>query len=162
WAVAITLRIVLIDNLRRIAERIVGSRAARAEADEVCDRMLGAADRRAEPLAQVLGTRRRGPLADAFVVQVHQRLRDDETVGPPALAWLDERLAQEGAVADLLVRDEQQRQVAAGGTVRNIFASMRLISDVDWSDLVEEVSLVDGVLKAASAFADMDFPTRNL
>jgi cyclic beta-1,2-glucan synthetase len=162
WAVAITLRIVLIENLRRIAERIVDSRVARAEADEACDRMLGAADRRAEPAEQVLSGYERGPLADAFVVQILQRLRDNDTAGQPALAWLDERLSRQGNSAEQLVRDEQQRQVAAGGTVRNIFASMRLISDVDWSELVEQFSLVDDVLKAASPFADMDFPTRNL
>jgi cyclic beta-1,2-glucan synthetase len=162
WAVAITLRIVLIENLRRIAERIVISRAARAQADEACDRMLGVADRRAEPVAQVLREHERGLLADAFVVQIHQRLRDNEMIGPPALAWLDGRLARQGTVADQLVRDEQQRQVAASGTVRNIVASMRLISDVDWSELVEQASLVDDVLKAASTFGDLDFPTRNL
>jgi len=39
---------------------------------------------------------------------------------------------------------------------------MRLISDVDWPDLFERISLVDGVLAAGSAFHDMDFPTRNL
>src|SRR5207302_4082437 len=111
---------------------------------------------------KVLGEHESGLLPDAFVVQIHQRLRDNDTVGPPALAWLDQRLSRQGTVADQLVRDEQQRQVAAGGTVRNIVASMRLISDVDWSELVEQVSLVDDVLKAASPFADMDFPTRNL
>src|SRR5580704_17670355 len=42
WAVAITLRIVLVENLRRISERIVRSRTARLEADELADRLLGA------------------------------------------------------------------------------------------------------------------------
>ena len=41
WAVAITLRIVLVENLRRVAQRIVISRAARQEADAVADRLLG-------------------------------------------------------------------------------------------------------------------------
>ena len=41
WAVAITLRIVLVENLRRIAARIVSSRAARQEADALADRLLG-------------------------------------------------------------------------------------------------------------------------
>ena len=36
WAVAITLRIVLVENLRRAAARIVSSRAARQEADAAC------------------------------------------------------------------------------------------------------------------------------
>jgi cyclic beta-1,2-glucan synthetase len=46
--------------------------------------------------------------------------------------------------------------------VRNIITSMRLISDVDWPELVERVSLVDRVLANAGSFRDMDFPTRNL
>src|SRR3984957_9728117 len=42
WAVAITVRIVLVENLRRLAERIVRSRAARQEADALADSLLGA------------------------------------------------------------------------------------------------------------------------
>ena len=37
-----------------------------------------------------------------------------------------------------------------------------MISDVDWPELFERISLVDDVLAAGSAFRDMDFPTRNL
>ena len=37
-----------------------------------------------------------------------------------------------------------------------------MISDVDWPELFERISLVDDVLRAGSAFRDMDFPTRNL
>ena len=43
WAVAITLRILLVENLRRLAERIVRTRADRQAADELADRLLGAA-----------------------------------------------------------------------------------------------------------------------
>ena len=49
WAVAITLRIVLVENLRRAAARIVSSRAARQEADALADRLLGVNGRTAEP-----------------------------------------------------------------------------------------------------------------
>ena len=49
WAVAITLRIVLVENLRRAAERIVSNRLARHEADVLADRLLGAGNRTAEP-----------------------------------------------------------------------------------------------------------------
>src|SRR4029434_7456626 len=41
WAVAITLRVVLVENLRRLAERIVRGRAARQEADALADSLLG-------------------------------------------------------------------------------------------------------------------------
>ena len=46
WAVAITLRVVLVENLRRVAERIVRSRDAREEADGSADSLLGTGGRR--------------------------------------------------------------------------------------------------------------------
>ena len=45
WAVAITLRIVLVENLRRSAEQIVRRRTARQEADALADRLLAAVNR---------------------------------------------------------------------------------------------------------------------
>jgi cyclic beta-1,2-glucan synthetase len=41
WAVAITLRVVLVENLRRLTDRIVHSRAARQTADMLADSLLG-------------------------------------------------------------------------------------------------------------------------
>jgi cyclic beta-1,2-glucan synthetase len=51
---------------------------------------------------------------------------------------------------------------ASNVSVRNVITSMRLISDIDWADLFESLSLVDKQLRVGSAFAAMDFPTRNL
>jgi cyclic beta-1,2-glucan synthetase len=48
------------------------------------------------------------------------------------------------------VRDEHARQGASNVTVRNIITSMRLIADVNWPDFFEDVSLVDGILRAAA------------
>ncbi len=54
WAVAITLRIVLVENLRRLAEDIVSYQAARQEANALADRLLGVGSREAEPADTVL------------------------------------------------------------------------------------------------------------
>ena len=78
------------------------------------------------------------------------------------LGRLDERLAADGRTADGAIHDEQQRQISANVTVRNIITSMRHISDVDWSVIFERVSLVDPVLAKGCDFAKMDFATRNL
>ena len=162
WAVAITLRIVLVENLRRVAERMVDSRTSREEADNLADRLLGAGGYTAEPVPVVLAGYRRAQLPDAFAVQLVHRLRDQDPRVMPALTWLDQRLAAQGTTADAVVRDEHQRQGAATVTVRNIITSMRMISDVDWTELFERISVVDDVLAAASAFPEMDFSTRNL
>jgi len=162
WAVAITLRIVLIENLRRLADRIVASHAARLEADKLADRLLGAGGRAVEPVEAVFKEHERAPMVDASVVQLLHRLRDQDQRISPALTWLDRHLAAQGKTADEVVRREHQLQGSGSVTVRNIITSMRLISDVDWTELFERISLVHDLLAADGDFAKMDFPTRNL
>ena len=162
WAIPITLRIVLVENLRRIAVRIMDSRAGRRDADALADRLLGAGGCAAEPAEAVLPAESQDSVPDAFLVQLIQRLRDQDPSIAPALKWLDAQLTRQGAVAETVIQAEHQKQVAGSVTVRNIFTSMRLISDLDWTELFERVSLVDDLFTAESAFGDMDFPTRNL
>ncbi|MGH7788817.1 MAG: GH36-type glycosyl hydrolase domain-containing protein [Candidatus Binatia bacterium] len=161
WAVAITLRIVLVENLRRAAELIVSDRAARQDADAVADRLLGSDGRAAEAAVAVLRSFERQPLKTAFAVQLVQRLRDQDPTVTPALRWLDDRLAAQGTTADAIVHEEHQRQGAMNVTVRNVITSMRLMSSVDWAEFFESVSLVDDQLRAASDFGAMDFATRD-
>ena len=85
----------------------------------------------------------RASFSPAFIVQLVQRLRDQDPKVTPALHWLEERLVAQGTTSDEAVRDEHQRQGASNVTVRNIITSMRLISDVDWPEFFESVSLVD-------------------
>ena len=160
WAVAISLRIVLVENLRRSAKRIVTRRSERLEADSVADRLLGVNDTAADPAA--LAPYEQAALSEGFVVQLVQRLREQDPVTTPAVGWLEARLTRQGKNADELVREEHQLLGTTNVTVRNIITSMRLISDVDWAKLFESVSPVDEVLRAGSAFTDMDFASRNL
>jgi cyclic beta-1,2-glucan synthetase len=163
WAVAITLRIVLVENLRRAARRIEMSRAGRVAADALADQVIeaartdGSANIRAE-----LARLERAPLAAAFAVQLVHRLRDQAPGAGRVMRWLEERLAAQDTNVDRVVQEEHQSQGGTNVTVRNIITSMRRISNVDWADIVESVSLVDIALRSASRFAEMDFATRNL
>jgi len=161
WAVSITLRIVLVENLRRLARQTVDSRAERQRADRIADRLLGLGGHPAEPVSTVLADQG-DVLSEPFAVQLVHRLRDQDPRITPALTWLDRRLEAQGTTADAVVREVHRRQGASNVTVRNIITSMRLISDVDWKELFERISFVDDALAAGSAFRDMDFPTRNL
>jgi cyclic beta-1,2-glucan synthetase len=161
WAVAITLRVVLVENLRRVSEHIVRSRNARAEADSLADRLLGTSGQSLVAPATVLRGFEKKPLDRAFAVELVQRLRDlDPKVGP-ILLWLDERLSAQGSSADEIVRAEHQEQAAMSLTVRNIITSMRLMSAFDWQVFFESVSPVDEILRNGSNFGEMDFATRD-
>ena len=159
WAVPIALRLVLLENLRRLAEQIVNGRAARRDADALANELLGLGG---EP-ARRLAFRRleAAALPMAFTVQLVQRLREQDPESTPALAWLSEQLSGLGTSPEELVRQEHQRQAAMNVTVRNVITSMRTMSTFDWAEFFESVSLVDAALRAGSDFGAMDFKTRD-
>ncbi len=158
WAVAITLRIVLVENLRRSAEQLARARAARLEADALADQLLGVGGRSARAPERALRRFDDMSLPTAFVVRLLQRLRDQDPRVTPALVWLDEHFTSKGTTADQIVHQEHQWQGGMNVTVRNVITSMRLLSALDWAEIFESVSLVDAALRADSLFADMDFP----
>ncbi|MDO8435058.1 MAG: protein ndvB, partial [Candidatus Binatus sp.] len=161
WALAITVRIVLVENLRRLGDRMVSDRESRENADGLADRLLGIITGTPELAVTALQDLAKSPLKTAFAVQLVQRLRDEDPEGMPALLWLDERLRSQGTIAEEIVQEEHQRQGAMNVTIRNIITSMRLMSALDWVEFFESVSLVDETLRAGSDFANMDFPTRD-
>ena len=159
WAVPIALRMVLVENLRRLAERIVNGRSARRNADALANELLGLGGEPASRLAfRQLDA---AVLPTAFTVQLVQRLREQDPESTPALAWLGEQLSILGTSPDELVRLEHQRQAAMNVTVRNVITSMRTMSTFDWAEFFEGVSLVDAALRASSHFGAMDFATRD-
>ena len=165
WAVPITLRIVLIENLRRIAELVVDDAAARQAADELAERLQGADG--AAPNAQALPASLPGDLpgrtrlTNPFAVQLAHRLRGHDPNTDPALAWLDRCLAVQGTTVEAAVREELQKQGMTNATVRNIITSLRLTGGIDWSEFFATVSLVDAAL-AGGVVPGMDVPTHTL
>ncbi len=161
WAVAITLRIVLIENLRRLADEMTAARTAHADADALTERLLESGSARSA-LEVDIAARSLSTLSEPFAAQLAKRLRDQDPRTTPALGWLEDRLKCQGLSIDEVVQHAQQHQGAANVTVRNVITSIRLISDIDWTELFESMSLVDARLRAGSSFGTMDFPTRNL
>ena len=86
WAIAITIRIVLVENLRRLAEHIMLSRAAYSEANTVADLLIGVNGLTADSSA--LKPYETAPLNEGFIVQLIQRLREQDPNTMPAVSWL--------------------------------------------------------------------------
>src|SRR5579872_2709902 len=160
WAIPITLRITLVENLRRVTDGIIHRLSASRVADRLAEHIIDPEGH--YKTKDILSALADAPWSPAFAVQLTQRLRDRDPKVTPALRWLNDRLSTEGTNSDQIVRDEMQRQSAANVTVRNIITSMRLITSVDWPEFFESVSLVDRIMRSRSNFAKLDFQTRNL
>jgi cyclic beta-1,2-glucan synthetase len=162
WALPIALRILLVENLRRVTDRIRASMLARRDADKVADAFIRIKDSEPAKTSALFERFENTPLSQSFAVQLVQRLRDQGSQVSEALQWLDARLSAQHVSAEELVRREHQEQTTMNGTVRNIITSMRLLSSLDWSEFFEAISVVDRILRDGSAFGSMDFATRDL
>jgi cyclic beta-1,2-glucan synthetase len=165
WAVPITLRIALVENLRRLATRITSSRDEREEADELADKLLELVQRQPNDVTTLLNSRfgKRRTMSHTFAVQLTQRLREQDPAVMKVFEWLEKQLARQDLSIDKIVHEEHHRQAAAQVTVGNIITSMRLLSTLDWKDFFEKVSLIDPELAKdpAGVYSRMDFATRD-
>src|SRR5882672_5162196 len=98
WAVPISLRLALVENLRRLATRIVQSRTERDDADRLADKILEIAQREPNGVALLLSSRfgKRKMMGRSFVVQLTQRLREQDPAVMIVFDWLEKQLATQG------------------------------------------------------------------
>ncbi|HLA09122.1 MAG TPA: glucoamylase family protein [Pyrinomonadaceae bacterium] len=165
WAVAITLRLALVENLRRLATVIIDAREQREQADKLADRILELAARQPAAVLPLVKDRLGSPdtLPHTLVVQLAQRLREQDPAVMPVLEWLERQLQREGLTTEPVIHAEHQRQASSQVTIGNIITSMRLLSTLDWSDFFESVSLIEPVLgeDPSDAYLRMEFASRD-
>ena len=105
WAVAITLRLALVENLRRLAITIARARAEREEADKLADKLLELASLQPADVMPALNERlgKREELPQTFVVQLVQRLREQHPSVMPVMDWIEKQLAKQGTSIEQII-----------------------------------------------------------
>ncbi|MBB1251563.1 glycosyltransferase family 2 protein [Rhizobium sp. G21] len=159
WAVPAILRYVLLENLRRLSDRVETSRRMRERANNLADQMASN-----EPGGD-LGQSLRGYDADttdtSFVAQLLYRLREDTNSTSKALTWLEQKLEDRLSDAEEVMISEHAKISTGNVTVGNIIRSLKRIDDFDWTIWFEDISKVDVTLRDASDFAALDPRSRN-
>jgi cyclic beta-1,2-glucan synthetase len=155
WALPTTLRVVLIENLRRLAERVATNKAAREVANLCCDRIdsytLAALDQ------LLAGLNQRG-IGRVFLAQMAQRFHDPRTsASEPQRAWLG------AALPDLATLQAQQSadQAADNLSVSNAVTSLRAIGDADWPDIICRTSTLMQLMLTSPVFEAESTSTRD-
>jgi len=155
WALPTTLRVVLIENLRRLAERLATNKAAREIANLVGDRIESFTPAQLTDLLQLLN--RRG-VGRVFLVQMAQRLQDHRARGlTPYHEWLMDTLP------DLAAAQVGQpvEQAADNLSVSNAIGSLRLIGNADWPEIICRSSATMRALLGSATFASERSDTRD-
>ncbi len=156
WAVAIMLRLVLVENLRRLCGHILAAREHRRHAERMIEKW-----RAGQPQPDTSDSPAPHPL---LLMHLMDRLRESnpEQRGI-CLAEVAERLNLQDDTIDDLARKEQQRLAADQVSIGNVVTSMQLLGGLDWKAFFERVSLVEQSLREdpAHVYEHMDFATRD-
>jgi cyclic beta-1,2-glucan synthetase len=147
WALPSTLRVVLMENLRRLAERVAANKAARELANLCCDQL---ANYDLEALADLLQMLRLRGVGVTFLAHLIQRLLESHAdIRTPYLDWAHAELPDFATVQTQLRADE----VADNLSVSNAVTALRAIGDADWGDIVLHISPLMAVLLTCPVFA---------
>lgn len=160
WASSLTLRVLLVENLRRLSERVATAKASRMAADRWCDALFASSAHDAKSLEARYNDMASRGVGRAFILQVSERLRVDTT----ELADSAEALA-EGVLKSLretlarLLPDPSEAQVQQNAekaadnlSMRNAITSLRLLEDADWREVVNKTSILVHALQSSSTF----------
>jgi cyclic beta-1,2-glucan synthetase len=141
WAIPTTLRVVLIENLRRLAERAAALQAARDAAHRWIERSPDPVDE--EGLAQLGRSLQRRGVLEAFALQLQRRSEElPAAVAPAVRAWLATHLPDPAHT----LQSQQQHAAADHQSVRNAITSLRGLDHVDWRGVL---------LRSSAAVADL-------
>ena len=167
WALPTTLRVVLIENLRRLAERVATNKAAREVANLCCDRIDSTP---VEALDDLLALLDRRGVARVFLGQMSLRMQDGRTTpqgGNRASDNADARAAQHAwlrrSLPDPAAMQAQQRadQTADNLSVSNAVTSLRAIGDADWTEIVAHSSTLMHLMLGSPLFEAEHTMTRD-
>ena len=165
WAIPIMLRLALIENLRRVAARIAGSRTGHNLADEWADQMTAMAESDPKNLLLVIADMARSnpPMSSAFVAELARRLQGQSSALALPLTWIEQQLAESNLTIEQLVQIENQQQAGDQVSISNSIGSLRFLGAMDWREFVETMSVVERTLRddPGGVYGRMDFASRD-
>ena len=157
WALPTTLRVVLVENLRRLAERFATLQAARDVVHHWYDGHP--ADSGLAAITSLEPRMKERGVAEAFWLQLDHRMEElPQPLMGELAAWLSTRLP---APAQALAR-QQDESIKDLQSIRNAITALRRIDQADWRRLVHSVSPVMQTLCESPVFAAESVDTQDL
>jgi len=165
WAIPTMLRLILIENLRRITVQLRQDKKDRDLANYQMDRAEEVNTRKPSEQVKVISemSAKELPLSSAYVSEFSKRLAAHRSSLKIVKNWFEQRLQEEGLIGEELIHIENQHQAADQVSVSHTIKSLRFINSLDWRDFIERVSLVERILRTdpTQLYMEMDFISRD-
>lgn len=165
WAIPIMLKLAIIENLRRIAEKIALDIIDNNIADYWSDKIINTVKKDAANLVLIIANMARSNpvLNSPFVAVFTRKLQGKGPAFALPLNWLEQQLTKKGIASSNLVWHENEKQATDQVSVKNSIGTLRFIGVTDWRKFVEAISVVEQTLRKDSTgiYSQLDFATRD-
>lgn len=165
WAIPIMLRLALIENLKRVAVRILIGRKDRDRANYWANKLMDTAQK--DPKNVILETaemaKANPSMTSSFVAELVRCIQGQNPALALSITWLEQRISEQGMTIEQLKHNESQQQAMDQVSVGNSINSLRLLNSINWKEFVEERSVVHSILlnDPGGVYGNMDFATRD-
>jgi hypothetical protein len=165
WAIPIMIRLALIENLRRVSSRMMLTQIDRDKADYWASRILEVSAKDTNDVVLEIAAMSKSdlPTSTTFVAEFVRRLHGQSATLNLPLIWLEKKLSEQGETIDRLIQMTSQKEAADQVSIANTIESLRILESTDWHDFVEELSVVEKILKQdpSGDYGMMSFATRD-
>ena len=165
WAIPIMLRLALIENLRQEGEYLQSAQRDRMTADRWADKLIEVNEKDPKNLILVMAdmVRAEPNLSISFVSEFSSRIKGQNINITIPMAWVEQRLSEQGRNAERMVHQESQQLAARQVSMSNSIGSLRFLDSMDWREFVETVSSVEQILRGdpPGLYGRMTFATKD-
>ncbi|AKL94015.1 glycosyltransferase [Clostridium aceticum] len=158
WSLSLMTRCALIENIRRISEKIYHNHIEWEKAEKV----VGLSEKEIL-LAVKENIEIDGRGNASYVEHLLRVLRREGVETGEIITYLEKKLKDYNTSIKGLIEEEHREQAAKKIAIGNSITSLNVVATIDWNDIFESLSVVEEVLKddPAGVYPKLDFDSRD-
>lgn len=166
WAIPIMIRLILIQRLAEKASRIIYRKNIHKSVQKIIQNLEQIEHTEPGVTNNVISTWLKNQPKESVNIQLIELYQQLELAGmllEDQKRWFNYRFRQLDMSLEEAMRVEAQKQSRIQVSIQNAVISLRLSSETDWTEFVEECSILEQILSLdpAGIYKQMDFKTRD-
>lgn len=163
WALPIMIRIALIQNISKVALRILFAQKEKKHGDVIAERIIDASAENKLTLELKRINSENIKFTPHFIERFVKVLRDNSVDDKDVYNWLENKLDFMETTVEKMISLEHQREGNYQVTIGNSISSIRTVEALNWRDAFERLSVVEQILRKdpAGVYSQMDFESRD-
>ncbi|NEV93844.1 glycosyltransferase 36 [Psychroflexus sp. YR1-1] len=166
WAIPIMIRLFLIQMLAEKASHILDQKKISNEVDEFIKEIDNKNLQEPGVFSHAISNwirARSGKLGLLYLIELYNHLFSKDLLEEEEKRWFDYQISKYNVVLEDAITLEAKKQSRLQLNIQNAVVSLREITETDWSDFVEDCSVIDRILMMdpAEQYSAMDFQTRD-